>query len=777
MLQKIVFIALVCPIFCSATLAQNYDVLPSSGRNELFHDYLLEELDKLMGQRNKVVESALASPEKMQTHQKELRKKYLKLLGDLPEKTPLQAKVTETINAKGGYNIEKLHFQSVPNHHVTANFYIPSSNDGPYPTVLVLCGHYPIAKTYIDYQKLCISLAKNGIAAMIVDPVCQGERYQVTSANGRLSMLGQSGTGAHSRLDVGAVLTGTSIVAYELWDNHRAVDYLYTRTDVVDTARVGCTGHSGGGAQATYLLAYDERIKVGTIANFITNETSMFTESGPQTGSQNLSFEGELGIDQPDYVALFAPKPLLMIGTTTDAIFKIIAARKTLAEVKKVYGLLSDTEKVDLFVTSDAHDYTQPKREATVEWYKKWFMKDESPAPEGSLQTLNQNQLTVSSTGQVYTAFENEVNITELNQEKAEDLQSSRFNFWNNHSLNQCLDTIKNLVRYEPLSNTVENTINGTIDRDSYAIEKSKISYANHVPITALTFAPKKINGRLPAVLFVDGRGKKTDAGSGGVIENVYMKNNDHIVMSIDVRGFGETSDNPLKNESKHNNLEHRNGVISLFVGKTLVGQRVQDIEKALQVLLQRTDVDTSNITLIGVDRASVAVLHAAAFNQQFKNVILRMAKEAPWIDAVTNPNIKDQMTHEVPDVLKYYSLTDLVRYGFENRKVIYAEEPFKGDPVATHTALISPTNHSNYPNPFPNKTTIPYFAENGSEVTLNVFNGNGEKVKCMTNLQNGSGLQTVELDATDFSNGIYVYQLVVNEKLTSSNKMWVKKY
>ena len=558
--------------------SQDYDVLPVEGRNELFHDYLLEELDKVIDNRKLAVAGALSSKEAVIARQLELRSRYLKILGDLPEKTPLDAVVVDTIVTNEGYRIEKLDYQSVPNHHVTADFYIPETGSAPYPTVLVLCGHYPVAKTWVDYQNLCILFAKNGIAVMIIDPICQGERYQITNAAGDLSFIGQSGTAAHSRLDVGAVLDGTSVVAYELWDSHRGVDYLYSRTDVVDTSMIGCTGHSGGGAQATYLLAFDTRLKVGTVANYLCNESSMFKEAGPQTASQNLSFEGENGIDEPDYITMFAPKPYMLIGTHGDGLFNVDSMLSTVNEQKPLYDTLDTSDKVTLFETSDVHDYTKVKREATVRWFNRWFMNDNDTVTEGDQITLNQDTLLVTSTGQVMTAYENELNVTALNVELTDSLADDRTAFWNENPKEVCLEKINELIRYDSLEEAPIYEATGNIDRDNYSIEKGKITYRNHVPVTTLTFIPQNNTEKLPAVLYIDGRGKKQDAGDFGLIEQVYLDSG-YIVMSVDVRGFGETADNPAKNESKHNNLEHRNGVISLYLGKTLPGQRVTDIE------------------------------------------------------------------------------------------------------------------------------------------------------------------------------------------------------
>lgn len=250
---------------------EDLDVLPQEGRNELFHTYLMEELDTLSKKRSSEVLEALTSIEKLEARQEKLNSDYRMLLAELPDKTALNATVVNTIEGDG-YNIESLYYESRPNHHVTANFYYPTDIAGPFPTILITCGHYPVGKTIGLYQDLCILFAQNGFAALIVDPICQAERNQIINpATGNLYYTNASGTSAHSRLDVGATLVGTSVMAYELWDNHRSMDYLYTRSEV-DTSKIGCTGSSGGGVQATYLAAFDERIKVAAVNSFIMNE-------------------------------------------------------------------------------------------------------------------------------------------------------------------------------------------------------------------------------------------------------------------------------------------------------------------------------------------------------------------------------------------------------------------------------------------------------------------------------------------------------------------------
>lgn len=664
---KVLLIPVLSLFFLSISNAQNYDVLSEDG-SALFYDYLVSELDSMLADRSEAVTAALESEATVLARQQDIRSKFLEILGDFPEKTPLNAEVVSTISTEDGYSIEKLHYQSVPSHHVTANFYIPDG-DGPHPAVLFMCGHYPTAKVWVDYQNLCILFAKNGIACMIVDPICQYERYQALDEDGDLLDLGGSGTTEQSRLDQGLVNCGSSITAMQVWDNHRGVDYLYSRTDVVDTSRIGALGHSGGGAQASYQLVYDQRLKVGCVTNYLANEKTMFTVTKPQTASQNLFYEGAMGIDQPDYVELFAPKPYMMIGTD-DGLFPLAATQETYQEAKLFYDKLGASDALQLFETEGSvHDYTQIKREATVQWFKHWFLNDNTEVAEEGQTTQEEDALYVTDTKNVMTSFENEVNVTDINSQMAESYSSNRDDFWTNNTKEEALTKIKELINYEALAEAPVYEPTETIDRDYYTIEKAKISYKNHVPVTALLYKAKDATGQLPVIVYVDSRGKETDADENAIIEKAYVDKG-YMVLAVDLRGFGETTD---KNhfDSKHNNRAHFTGTVSLYLGKTLPGQRVQDIEKVLDVLVSREDVDTEDITVVGIDLASVSVLHAAALDERINKVELRQASETPWYDVIADPSIRDQMTHQVPSALKYYDMEDLVN-AISPRTVVY---------------------------------------------------------------------------------------------------------
>ena len=181
---------------------------------------------------------------------------------------------------------------------------------------------------------------------------------------------------------------------------------------------------------------------------------------------------------------------------------------------------------------------------------------------------------------------------------------------------------------------------------------------SDEMPVPALLFVPKKKAGKCAATLYVDGRGKGTDATPGGAIEQLVASG--QIVMSIDLRGFGETTD--VKQKTSYYTSDFRSGMWSLHIGQTLLGQRVEDTLAALKVLAKHPRVDEKAIDAVGIQRAGPVVLHAAAINAGFAGVTLRDSIRS-WVDdVVAGPMQEDVIGYVVPHALKKYDLPDLAK-------------------------------------------------------------------------------------------------------------------
>ncbi|UOQ76642.1 acetylxylan esterase [Hymenobacter sp. 5516J-16] len=240
----------------------------------------------------------------MRAYQDSARARFRRVLGPLPARTPLKARVTGTL-ARVGFRIEKVIYESTPNHHVTANLYVPNGK-GQRPAVLLFCGHEQESKATESYQKTAILFAQNGFVVLVIDPISQGERMQLTDATGK--SLTRGGTTEHTLLNAQAALLGRSVPAAQLWDNVRGLDYLLTRREV-DAERVGCLGNSGGATQTAYFLSFDDRVKVAALCSYVAAGERNLELTGPADGCVMLPGAGQAGLDLTEYPLIFAPSP------------------------------------------------------------------------------------------------------------------------------------------------------------------------------------------------------------------------------------------------------------------------------------------------------------------------------------------------------------------------------------------------------------------------------------------------------------------------------------
>ncbi len=72
-------------------------------------------------------------------------------------------------------------------------------------------------------------LALNGMAALVFDPIDQGERGQYLGPGGWPDLVGIAG---HINVGMGCILLGRNTARFEIWDGMRAIDYLQSRPEV-----------------------------------------------------------------------------------------------------------------------------------------------------------------------------------------------------------------------------------------------------------------------------------------------------------------------------------------------------------------------------------------------------------------------------------------------------------------------------------------------------------------------------------------------------------------
>jgi len=316
-----------------------------------------------------------------------------------------------------------------------------------------------------------------------------------------------------------------------------------------------------------------------------------------------------------------------------------------------------------LFSFDDKHGFSKPRRQAAVGWMRRWLMDDAVAVIEPELKLQTDEAVGATITGQVINEFKDEVTVAEMNLARAKELAEQRLKFWQDNDIKACLSEVKRLIGSIERRERATVCNAGTIKRDGYRIDKLVINRQGDVPMPALLFKPKSDIAKYPAIIYVDSSGKASDAAVGGKIENLVHAG--HIVLSVDVRGFGETADKG--SDSKYRNREHRVSNLAMHIGRPLLGQRVDDVLTAADVLAGRDDVEA--IHLVGLYDAGPVALHAGAIDERFASVTVEESIRS-WVDdVVAKPLTPNLLSYVVPGALLKYDLPDL-RRAIASRKV-----------------------------------------------------------------------------------------------------------
>lgn len=647
MLRSAFLLAVALP-----ALAQSPDTLDFAGglndyRNlrQMLPGYLQKAAYARLEERKEAVDR-LSGAAGIASRRALAREGLIRALGGLPERTPLNAHTVATID-RGQYKIEKVIFESRPRFYVTANLYLPTTGRPPYPAILYPLGHENGAKAHETWQQMLGSLASKGYAALAWDPVGQGERVQLWDPDLAGSKAGAS-TNEHSTLGIQCLLTGQSLAQYTVWDGIRALDYLLSRPEV-DAKRVGCTGNSGGGTHTAYLSAIDDRIQVAAASCYLTSWRRLLETIGPQDAEQVLLPWIAEGLDHPDFIYATGGKPYLILSAIRD-FFSITGARETYAEAHRMYESAGAADKIMQVEADDGHGYSKPRRMAAYRWFGKWLKGAEDNEPEPEVRIAAEDELNATPTGQVATSLGGET-VHSLNAKRAADLRKLR-------KPGDLRARIVKLTAFSAPAGKLEVRTFGEIRRAGYRIEKLIYQSEPGISIPALLFVPEGGAAKKPGVVWVHGRGKSADATRGGDIERLAQA--DAVVLAIDARGFGETrTEQAAQRDASRPFGDYNSAMTALLLSRTLVGMRMLDIERGVDLLAARMEVDPARIAAVGKETGAIAVLHSAAIDARIRKVALEgmLRSYQAVVDAGLHRGVLENV---IPGVLAEYDLPDV---------------------------------------------------------------------------------------------------------------------
>lgn len=551
------------------------------------------------GDARRLSGSALAEPlgpVQWQETEDERREQWREMLGlsPLPERTPMQATVTGTLD-RGDYVVEKIHFQSSPGAYVAGNLYRPAKVEGPLPAVLYLCGH-STGKVNPPYQQNARWFGQHGYIALILDPIQVGESQGL-----------HHGTYREGRWDWPS--RGYTPAGTEVWNAMRALDYLETRDDV-DPERFGVTGLSGGGVISWCLAAADKRIRcVAPVCQSGSIEQAVVDQS--VQGHCDCAFWiNYYRWDWSNLGALIAPRPLLIASGSEDVLWRPSGYLHVAERIRRQYGTLDAVENFQVVEDLSRHGYTPKLRLAVFSWFDKHLKGDDTPATEDITDYVEPARNLLVFDGQLpEDDTMSEIDKTLVVRSRLPELTDKAS--WEKHQ-QEALERL----RATTFRNTVQPPRYSDFrtagrDRSEGQYGTHEFAHADGIKLSVKTRRDVRAQAANPTLVFaVPSSVDKTFAGGGTARPRM---GNQVTTAAVLVRNSGPTSVGEGYLWTVRRTLP--------LLGHTLPERQVSDLLSGVAVM--RRQPTTGPISLYGEGDAAVLAIYAALLDPEVEQIVI----------------------------------------------------------------------------------------------------------------------------------------------------------
>lgn len=606
---------------------------------------------------------ALKTRAALEERQRELRCFFVTALGGLPvTNTPLAAQTVGEVRGDG-FRVERVIFESRPRHHVTANLYLPEGKGAvPRGAVLFLCGHHREAKHVAEYQIICQYLVRAGLVVLAQDPPGQGERlaYHEPGMNSA-----RWGTGEHDHVGAQCLPLGDSLARYFLHDAMRGMDYLRSRSEV-DGERIGVTGNSGGGTQASLLMLADPRIAAAAPATFITSRRAYLHAGGAQDAEQVWPGFSAHGYDHEDILLALAPRPVRVLAVTSD-FFPIEGTRRTVARCRRLWEMCGQADALDLVEDDSTHAFTPALARAAAEFFVRHLLPRETFRPDDTrIHPFEPARLWCTASGQVRGEIEDAAFICDANGERLRELEARR-------------------TEQSPASRRAAalSWLREKVHRDRRACDLNPRFYAEEEGETAeglaaqrcLWWSQEGVFGHgcafreasrtgetLPVTLAVWDGGTAQLTTHRDWIQAICSEGRTAFV--LDVSGAGALLPRPIsaaRPAETFYGVLHKLATDLIFLGDDLPSLRTWDVLRALDMVAAWPGMDAADIAVYAHGKYGLYGRLAAALDRRIRRVTVAegMDRFADWVGA------REYDTHDIysvvlPGVLARFDLPDL---------------------------------------------------------------------------------------------------------------------
>lgn len=572
-------------------------------------DYLRDHAERAYQARNRDI-AKLTTPAAIRQRQRWVPETFWKLIGGMPERTPLNARTISSFE-RPGYRIERVVYESQPNFHIAANLYIPTVGRPPFPGILYQMGHTLDGKGDPTYQRCCQYLAKLGYLVLAFDPMGQGERTYYPGDKPSISRIGADEE--HSFPGRQMLLKGITSSRLQTWDSVRSLDYLASHP-LVDPKRIGATGQSGGGTTTMLLAAVDDRLAAAVVSSAISENFACANFNSPGStddAEQNLIASAPLGFDRWDLLYPIAPKPLLIMVSQRDSFGTyspnyLTSGTEEFKKLQSVYKTLGHPDRLAWFDSPLPHGFSFDLRMQMYNWFARWLKGESKPVPEEpSIEAESEETLFVSASGSMAQSFHGETPFT-LNRNRI--LAKSPLN-------------LTTLLALDPPSTTMKTVGHATYQNTR--IEAVEFPTAPKVWIPAWLYQPKINNPAKPLVILLE-PGGRTAWHQSELYDLIATMGCP--VCTPDLRGIGDSTPEFGRGAARHarpHNSEEDYAWASLILGKPLAGQRTTDILSIVRGLSSRPEFASRRILLAARGVLTVPALFAATLEPKIHSLYL----------------------------------------------------------------------------------------------------------------------------------------------------------
>lgn len=559
------------------------DLPPLNRFSRMVQEYFVAQV-KNAEEAGLKVKAALKTKEDAEAYVATVRHKIRQSFGPNPERTPLNAKVTGTVE-RDTYKIEKIIFESRPGFLVTGNLYLPQGRRFPLPGVVGVCGHSANGKAAEAYQSFAQGLARQGYVTFIFDPIGQGERLQYVDA--ALKPKRSIGVSEHLYAGNQQFLAGEFFGMWRAWDGIRALDYLLTREEV-DPKHVGITGNSGGGTMTTWLCGLEPRWTMAAPACFITTFRRNLENELPADTEQCPPRAIALGLDHDDFLAAMAPKPVIILAKERD-FFDVRGSLEAFARLERLYALLGAADKIQLHIGPTEHGYSQENREAMYRFFNR-VTKISKAEKEPALTIEKDETLQCTPHGQV--AELKSRTVFSFTKDLAMELAKTRQPL-SGDELKKAVTAVLQLpptAKEPPEFRILRGLKSRNYPRPhatTYAVESETGAFALVTRLGNQSHISRPPQDPSPALLYVSHHSADVEMREEPIIKELLEKSPDQAFYACDLRGIGESRPDTCGSDQflTPYGSDYFYAIHALMLDKPYLGQKTHDLLRVLDFL------------------------------------------------------------------------------------------------------------------------------------------------------------------------------------------------